>query len=452
MPQAIAIFLALLFLSVLFVTAAWVLVYRLTPEARRGRDLQRLLVWSAKGMALPVGLWAVMNLGICWSLHPFMPEVQAAQNIGGDWVAEYLRVLGMGMFIITSYWAAVTLGWTVVRTGRETEGEPRKDFKALCWTCSVGLLLPAALMLLLGGLSTLGLAGATILIPLAGYAPAILRPPKSRPMYARAVARMKFGKYSEAEWEIIRELEKREDDFEGWMMLAGLYANHFNDLPEAEQTILGICDQPRTTAPQLSVALQRLADWHLKLAGDPDAARRALQMICDRLPRTHLARMAQLRMNQLPATAEELREQQSSKPVPLPALGDNLDAEPAPSETEAGREQAAALANRCVERLQQDPNHVGAREKLARLFAERLDRAESGIEQLMLLLNLPDQPEARRAEWLGLIAAWHLKYRHDRDSGRKTLERVIAEFPHTPQALAARRRIELMDAETRMRR
>src|SRR5205823_4090341 len=121
----------------------------------------------------------------------------------------------------------------------------------------------------------------------------------------RAIAKMKFGKYTEAEWEIIRELEKSEDDFEGWMMMAELYANHFHDLAEAEQTILEICDQPRTTLPQLSIALHRLADWHLKLACDPDAARRALQMICDRARGTHLARMAQLRLQQLPATAEE---------------------------------------------------------------------------------------------------------------------------------------------------
>jgi len=32
-------------------------------------------------------------------------------------------------------------------------------------------------------------------------------------------------------------------------------------------------------------------------------------MICDRLRGSHLARMAQLRINQLPETAEELREQ-----------------------------------------------------------------------------------------------------------------------------------------------
>src|SRR2546427_9079463 len=33
-------------------------------------------------------------------------------------------------------------------------------------------------------------------------------------------------------------------------------------------------------------------------------------------------------------------------------------------------------------------------------------------------LNLPDQADGHRAEWLGLTAAWHIKYRQDLDSGR----------------------------------
>jgi len=270
------------------------------------------------------------------------------------------------------------------------------------------------------------------------------------PMYARAVARMKFGKYSEAEWEIIHELEKCEDDFQGWMMLAELYGNHFNDLVEAEQTILEICDQPKTTASQLSVALHRLADWHLK-AGDPEPARRALQMISDRLPHTHLARMAQLRLSQLPATAEELREQRHAKPIPLPALGDSLDAGPEPAPTPAEQAEAAAQANACVEALRQDPNQAAARERLARLLAERLGQPDAGIEQMRLLLNLPGQPDAKRAEWLGCIAAWNLKFCHDPDTGRKNLERLIEEFPTSPQALAARRRLQLMISEAAAR-
>ena len=262
-------------------------------------------------------------------------------------------------------------------------------------------------------------------------------------MYARAIARMKFGKYAEAEWEIIRELEKREDDFDGWMMMADLYANHFRDIHEAEQTILEICDQKRTSSSQLSIALHRLADWHLSLGNDPDAAQRDLQMICDRLPGTHLAHMAQLRMNQLPRTVTELRSQKVASTIPLPALGDNFDNETALA-SPTNRDKAVALANGCVQELKLNPNNVSARERLARTFAEQLEQPDRGIEQLTLLLNMPEQPDSKRAEWLGLTAAWHIKYRQDTETGRQILERVIREFPGTPQAFAARRRVQAL--------
>ncbi len=135
------------------------------------------------------------------------------------------------------------------------EAERKRSFRGLCWTCVLAICLPALLLFFLGGWSALGLALFAILAPIAGYAPGLLGPRKLPPMYARAIARMKFGKYSEAEWEILRELEKCEDDFDGWMMLADLYANHFNDLPAAEQTVLELCDNPRTTPSQFSVAL-----------------------------------------------------------------------------------------------------------------------------------------------------------------------------------------------------
>src|SRR5215475_11711825 len=124
------------------------------------------------------------------------------------------------------------------------------------------------------------------------------------------------------------------------MILTDLYANQFDDMGKTEQTILEIYDQPRTTSSQVSVALHRLADWYLKLSQDPDAARRALQTICDRLPGTHLARMAQLRLNQLPQTKQDLREQQTAAPIPLPALGDQLDEPAPPLETAMDRNKA----------------------------------------------------------------------------------------------------------------
>jgi hypothetical protein len=427
------------------VITAWILSYRLTAARSREQVIPWLRTWSLKGLLGPFVLWILMNVGLSFSLQPFMPQIQAAQNKGGPWFPVFMIVVVAGLFVISSYWSAVTLTWALFRAASDLDAEARKQFKSCCRTCVIAMCIPAVLLVLLGGWTVAGLGITAVAAVTAGYAGALVHAAKIPPSYSRAVARIKFGKYAEAEWEIIRELERCEDDFDGWMMMADLYANHFHDLQEAQRTIAEICEHPGTTAPQFSLALQRLADWHLKLADDAEGARRALQVICDRLPGTHLARMAQLRINQLPRTAEEARERRNSVPIPLPALGDSLDAQRDPVDTQLGKARARELVDDCVERLKADPNDVAAREKLARLMAERLDRADLAIEQLTLLLEMPDQPDPKRADWLSLIAAWHLKYRDDHEAGRRSLETLIREFPKTPQALAARRRLQLLE-------
>jgi hypothetical protein len=442
MERSIAIFVALLILSAIFTFMSLGLAYRVTPEYQRRRRLRMLLAWFIKGLFIPAAVWALMNLGLAWYLQPFIPEIQVAQQAGDPWFHLYLKFVGRGLFVISSCWAVATILWALLPAQATLEKEARKDFRALCLTCFLAMLIPGIGIVYLGGPFLIGLALLGVVVPVAGYAPNIIQIKRVPPMYGRAIAKMKFGKYNEAEVEIIRELEQWEDDFDGWMMLADLYANNFNDLAGAEQTILDICHQPRTTPSQMSIALHRLADWYLKLASDPDAARRALQIICDRARGTHLARMAQLRINQLPQSVQELKEQQTAAPVHMPALGDQLD-EPLPEST-ISRVRAKEMASECVEKLKLDPNNVPAREKLARIFTENLLQPEDGIEQLALLLEMPDQTEHKRAEWLGTIAAWHIRYRNDPESGRIALERLVTEFPKTPQALVAQRRIRLM--------
>ncbi len=447
-PLASAVLLTLLCAG--FVTFAWVAAYRLTREQEHSRLLRWLLPWSLKGLCLPLVIWAVMNFGLSFELQPFMPQVQLAQA-AGRWLGAFLAYVVFGLYAICTYWTAVTLGWILYRAGQNLDGEMRDQFRGLCATSLVGLCLPAAGIVWLGGWMGLGLAALLLLLPIAGYAPGILQEKKAPPMYARAIARVKFGKYAEAEAEVIRQLEKCEDDFEGWLMLADLYANHFHDLPEAEQTILELCDHASTNPAQLSIALHRLADWHLKLAGDPDAARRALQVIGDRLPGTHLARVARLRANNLPRTADEWREQQLNKPVHLPALGDPLDDETTSNRPTMTPAEAAARVNQLSERLEHDPSNIPTREEMARVLAEQLGKVDEAIEQVNWMAGLPGQPPEKQAHWLGLVAAWHLRIAQDTDAARFVMERLIREYPNTALAFTARRRLTQMEMDLRLK-
>ena len=108
MPRSFAIFFALSFFSAALVNAAWALAYRLMPQHRRKATLRWLLVWSLKGLALPWIIWLLMNVGLSWNLQPFMPQIQAAQNAGTNWLKPFFRMLGYGSFIISSLLLAVS--------------------------------------------------------------------------------------------------------------------------------------------------------------------------------------------------------------------------------------------------------------------------------------------------------------------------------------------------------
>jgi TolA-binding protein len=272
------------------------------------------------------------------------------------------------------------------------------------------------------------------------------------PMYSKAVAMMKRGKYADAEWAVIQELEKCEDDYTGWMMLAELYATKFNDLPAAVQTISDLCEQPGTSPTQAAMALHRLADWQLQLAHDPAAARIVLGEISRKYPGTHLAFMAGQRSQQLPATREALLEQQQqAKKIVVPASQAIYEQAAQPDRPELNHDDAAELANHYSQRLTANPNDVPTREAFARLMAENLGQPAVGIEQLDLLLALPSPADTQKAAWLLLQAAWQLESLGDRAAGEKTLRRLVQEFPKSPQAFSAQRKLRRMEVETRSR-
>jgi hypothetical protein len=326
-------------------------------------------VWAIKGLAVPFLLWLVFNLGLSERLPPLMMEIQAAPP-GAETIAAFFNVAAIGFFVIGSFWAAVTLGWLLAVLVERVE--ERREFRhtALVWSA---LLAPLAALILCGyGWSSAGVAVVIWLLPVVQATIPLAFPAKTAPRYSRAITKMHGDKYKDAESAVIEELEKAEDDFNGWMMLAELYANHFDDLAGAERIIRDTCAQAQTTASEICVALNLLADWHLKRADDPVQARKALEEICRLYPETHMGRMARLRLSQLPASREEWIEKRTPKTIPLPALGRDLDHPAEPRAPGDDREQSAARANDCVRKLRQNPDNIAAREELARILAERL--------------------------------------------------------------------------------
>lgn len=411
-------------------------------DSERLRDF---IAWSCKGVGVPVLLWFLLNLGLTSWLPPYLSAVDDAKNSGGFWLGTALTVVSPAMSVIVSYWAAISFLTMVRMIWQRTEDRGGFRTTLLVWGC---FMIPvSAVILLIGGWAAAGFAVVVWLAPVVKGAIPSMEKTKRAPSYSQAIAKMKFGKYAEAELEVVEELERCENDFNGWMMLAELYAVHFRDFKQAEQTVIDLCDQPEIKPSDACVALHRLADWFLQLQNDPQGARRCMEAISKRHPNTHLDRMARVRLKSIPHTPEELADEHQRTTYHLPALHDELD-EP----TEIQSVDAEAVRNRAEllsQKLARDPNDAHAREEFSRSLV-LMDKRDAAIDQLDLLLEMEGQPANRRAEWTGLKANW-VSQRDPKDPEvRKLLEHIVQQFPETPQALAARRRILLMDEQIRL--
>ncbi|MEN9675849.1 MAG: hypothetical protein RIS76_1745 [Verrucomicrobiota bacterium] len=407
------------------------------PEARDSATGFRR--WCVRGLVLPIVFWqtwdAVALWGPAWGLQPLTPD------FGGSRVSSFAAGSAVVALLTGIAWTSCTLVWLLP----QVTARIRRRAELRGWVLLIGL--PTLLIclwasrthqwLLIGSLVTLSLW------VLMNAALRLVHVP--RVDYARALTRLKSGKYAEAEDAILVQLEEKEDDFEGWMLLASLYVDQFHELAEARTTIQSLTGQPDLTPYQVSHALNRLADWELRLGNDPVGARAALEEIVRRCTGTPFARVAEHRIRQLPLNQAELEEHRQPRTLALPALRE------ARSETSAEPETAIALLEarqeeaQLIERLQYRPDDASLHTRLARLLAERLDRPEEARRQLQRARQLPDNSSTQQAEWLALEASWELKDRRREVQARVLLQRLLREHPGTPQSLAARRRLDLLD-------
>lgn len=426
-----------------FVLVAWHYWKRLgDSEAFAAEDQRLFLRWLAAGLVLPLSFWLLLNLGLAGP--PVWPAVTSLRAGVGAWWTSFHAPAASGMFLVSSYWAGVTFAWLLWQLSERIA--ERRTFLRICMAWSFVLVPFAALIVAAGRWPAVGIVLMLCCLALVHVTLALKEIKPSLPSYARAQARINFGNYEEAEMEVIRELEQYEDDFEGWMMLAELYATHFHDVPAADQTVSDLCEQTAVTPVQVGIALNRLADWHLKLAHDPVAARATLTRLCERLAGTHMERMARQRIAQLPATREALLEQERGRTLRLPAAADD---HPPPVEP-LSRDDAERHAHACVAALNRNPDDLPARERFARLLAEHLGNTAIAIEQMELLLALPDQPETKRAEWLMAIAGWQARENPAR--AQLVYERIVRDHPKTAQGFAAQRRLNLIHLQSEFRR
>jgi tetratricopeptide (TPR) repeat protein len=272
---------------------------------------------------------------------------------------------------------------------------------------------------------------------------------EAKPFYSVFRAKRTKGKYFEALAEVRKQLEKFPADFEGHMLLAELQAENLNDLPGAEVTIHRCCNLPGQTPGNISFALNKLADWHLGLTKDREAAQRSLERIMEMLPDSDVALRAAQRIGHL-ADTDMLLAPHDRERVEVKKGVRNLGLH----RGEDGRLKAPQVdwekeAAEYVAQLEMHPLDAHAREKLAEIYAKHYHRLDLAMDQLEQLIQQPGHPARQVVRWLNLMADLQVVEGADMEAVRATLERIIVMYPDIAAAETARRRIDILKLEAR---
>jgi tetratricopeptide (TPR) repeat protein len=269
---------------------------------------------------------------------------------------------------------------------------------------------------------------------------------EARPFYSVAQGKRKRGNYAGAIADIRAQLEKFPNDFEGQILLAGIQAENLNDLPGAEVAIQRICQQPDHPQRSIAYALNLLADWHLKLSQDRDAARRALEQITTMMPDSELSALAAQRIGHLAGT-EQLLGYHDRKKIAIKTTVENAGLLPAESQPKAPEVDLAKQTAEYVKHLAEHPLDTEAREKLAVLYADHYRRLDLAADQLEQLIAHPNQPARRVTHWLNLLADLQVRHGAEYEKVRQTVQRIVDLFPGSAAAEIAGNRLNLLKLE-----
>ena len=357
------------------------------------------------------------------------------------------------------------LGWFFVRCLKRSDDPARLIFK---WILTVPVLL--GMLFWVGPMATQSQGGAFIGVPLLAACGLVLaaiwrhniadliakpfgslfdggsEPPTPKPAYSTAQAKQKKGNYLEAVAKIRQQLDRFPTDVEGQMLLAQIQAEDLKDLQAAELTIERFCNQPGHAPENVVFALYSLADWHLKIGLDREAAQRDLEKIIELFPDSEFSLGAAHRIAHL-TSDDMLRARHEDKKFAVPEgvrnlglLRDQEHLKPA----EANPEQLAADY---VKHLEQHPLDTEARENLAVIYADHYGRLDMAAGELEQMIGQPNQPGRLVVHWLNLLADLQIRHGAGYEAVRETLQRIVDRDPKAAPAEIARNRLGRLKLE-----
>ena len=276
------------------------------------------------------------------------------------------------------------------------------------------------------------------------------------PAYGQALAKRKRGQYKDAVEAVEIQLEQHPGDFDGLMLKASIQAENLNDLPAAVATIQETLEDPDKLRFNLPIALNKMVDWQLTIAGDVSEGKRTLEQIREALPGSQAAQFASQRLSSLDASEEvepandDFNESYRNLVEESAAKDDFTGPLEIPRAVEANSFQVYEVElQRCLRRVALHPDSFNNREELAALYLGHMKQPALAIQQYEHLLTLPGTTIHQKTAWLNKVADIQIKSDETHESIRSTLQRIISLDPNAAPAARAEQRISYLRVEMR---
>ncbi len=271
-------------------------------------------------------------------------------------------------------------------------------------------------------------------------------PADPEPFYSIARAKRINQHYEEAIALIEEQLERFPDDFNGLMMIAEIQAVDQQNLSGAAETVERICESQMEHPRNVASALTSLADWHLKVYRDRDAALGCFERIRNTFPKHKVALEASQRIAHLPSQEmlDGVVDRRRIVLVEQPKTGIRR---PTDLVVEAARESPDAAIARLTGQLEMHPMDRTSREELATLYAEHLGDLQLAVGQLEFLLKQPQLDKQGKTKLLNRMTDLHVRLGDDLAAAEKPLDRIMSHYPGSPMAEQASRRKMLLKKE-----
>ena len=378
------------------------------------------------------GLVLIGGVSLAVVIYIIRKQLRNRQNdpvkVIGLWVLSFVVFLGIAYSAVAAQEGVALLFVLLVAV-------PIAILLGLAWTPTIANTLVSPLTTALSGDDTAAYEG---------------------PAYGQALAKRKRGQYEDAVQAVEVQLEQYPGDFDGLMLKASIQAEDLDDLPAAVATIQETLEDPDKVRFNLPVALNKMADWQLTIAGDVSAAKRTLEQIREALPGSQAAQFASQRLASLDLSEESeaaagdfnesyrhLVEESAAKddftgPLEIPRA-----VEVDPLHTDEAKLQT------CLRRVALHPDSINNREELAALYLGHMKQPALAIQQYEHLLTLPGTTIHQKTAWLNKVADIQIKSGETHESIRATLQLIISLNPKAAPAALAEQRIAYLRVEMR---